>query len=1050
MNSTDVAILNNNWLELSHKELSDIIPSYYSVDEKQYVKALYHLAYDDSESIEIKSIAETIIENVRANDESMFFDLEALLQEYSLSDEDGVTLMCLAEALLRIPDSTTVDALIQDKLSDKEWSRHFSKDNSLFVNASTWGLAVAGNLVKVNDTSITRFFKNSTKPVIRGAVDRAMRIMGQHFVLGRTVEEAMKNAKKYIKEGYDYSYDMLGESAITQADADRYYKSYSLAIEKIAANTSSGDQQPSLSIKLSALHPRFEESHRDRVLSELASNIEKMVLKGIEHNVGITIDAEEADRMELTLDLFELIYSKPFVRGWKKFGLVVQAYSKRALPVLYWLTALAKEYGDEIPIRLVKGAYWDSEIQHSQVMGLSNYPVFTRKEYTDTSYLACARFLLSDATKGAIYPQFASHNAHTVSSIKVMAPVDRSFEFQRLHGMGDDLYNSVLKTTENINVRIYAPVGSHEDLLPYLVRRLLENGANSSFVHQLSDERTNVEDLIKRPLIFDEISSPRTADSIPMPLDIFNGRKNSSGINLISKHERQEFIKEVEKYSATPWFAVPIVGGQKIYQGAKKAIVSPFDHTKNIGEYTEADKDLAVKAIDEAEKEFKNWASVPVEKRCHILEVFADKIESNRAELVALCQREAGKTLQDSIDEVREAVDFCRYYAEQAKKNFITAITLPGPTGESNQLSFEARGIFVCISPWNYPLAIFTGQIVAALVAGNAVIAKPAETTSLVAFKAVELLYESGLPIKALQFLPGPGAALGGVLNADNRVSGVVFTGSTATARIINQTLAARDEHAPIATLIAETGGLNAMIVDSTALPEQVAQDVVDSAFGSSGQRCSALRILYIQEDIAERVLELVKGTMKELSIGDPQLLSTDMGPVIDVASEEKLNAYIKQMKADKHSFFEVDLPRYCDKGTFVKPTLFEVDSITSLQGEQFGPILHVVRFKAKELDKVISAINNKGYGLTLGIHTRNKTVYDKIASSVNVGNVYINRNQVGAVVGVNPFGGTGLSGTGPKAGGPHYLLRFVTEKTISNNVSAIGGNIELLNSTSS
>lgn len=1051
MKNFDIAnIQNDQWLSSTQQELHDNISSYYSVDEKQYIEQIYHLAYDDSESLKIKNIAEEIIHSVRANEDSIFFDLEDLLQEYSLSDEDGVTLMCLAEALLRIPDAATVDALIQDKLSDKEWSRHFSKDNSLFVNASTWGLAVAGGLVNVNNSSISRFFKNSTKPVIRAAVDRAMRIMGQHFVLGRTVDEAMKNAKKYIQEGYDYSYDMLGESAITQADADRYYESYMSAIKKIAANTHDKNQHPSLSIKLSALHPRFEETHRDRVLIELGARVEKMVLSGIEHNVGITIDAEEADRMELTLALFELIYAKPFVRGWEKFGLVVQAYSKRALPALCWLTKLAKDYGDEIPIRLVKGAYWDSEIQHSQVMGLSDYPVFTRKEYTDTAYLACARYLLSDVTKNAIYPQFASHNAHTVSSIKVMAPIGRDFEFQRLHGMGDDLYSSVLKTTENINIRIYAPVGSHEDLLPYLVRRLLENGANSSFVHQLSDERTDIADLIKRPLTLKDIKTPGVKGLIPKPLNIFAGRKNSIGINLNSCDTRQKFMREVEQFKNTQWTAQPIIDGKKISEGATKKIVSPYDNKNNVGEYKEADKNCAIRAIDAAEKGFRGWAATPVEQRCDILETLAEKMELNRAELIALCQREAGKTIQDAVDEVREAVDFCTYYAQQARKNFVTPITLQGPTGESNQLLFEPRGVFVCISPWNYPLAIFTGQVVAALVAGNTVIAKPAETTSLVAYKVVELLFESGLPASALQFLPGPGGVLGGVLNADNRVSGVVFTGSNATARIINQTLAARDENAGIATLIAETGGLNAMIVDSTALPEQVARDVVHSAFSAAGQRCSALRILYVQEDIAPRVLDLVKGMMEEFAVGDPQLLSTDMGPVIDSTAAQKLNNYIDQMKASDKPCFQVDLSTYCEGGTFVKPTVIEVDSITSMKEEQFGPILHVVRFKAKNLDKVISDINSKGYGLTLGVHTRNKTLYEKITTSVNVGNVYINRNQVGAVVGVNPFGGRGLSGTGPKAGGPHYLLRFATEKTISNNVSAIGGNIELLNATSS
>jgi RHH-type proline utilization regulon transcriptional repressor/proline dehydrogenase/delta 1-pyrroline-5-carboxylate dehydrogenase len=630
-----------------------------------------------------------------------------------------------------------------------------------------------------------------------------------------------------------------------------------------------------------------------------------------------------------------------------------------------------------------------------------------------------------------------------------MSKVGRDFEFQRLHGMGDDLYNSVLKTTKNIRVRIYAPVGSHEDLLPYLVRRLLENGANSSFVHQLSDERTDIAELIKRPLTLVQNKVPDVRRPLATSLHIFKGRKNSTGINLASSYTRQKFLKDVAQYSSAKWTATPIVNGERISVGTIKKILSPFDNTISVGEYKEADEKLAVVAIDAAVKGLSRWASTPVQMRCDILENLASKLESNRAELIALCQREAGKTIQDAIDEVREAVDFCLYYAEQAKKNFVNPVTLEGPTGESNQLHFEAKGVFVCISPWNYPLAIFTGQVVAALVAGNTVIAKPAETTSLVAYKVVELLFEAGLPTSALQFLPGPGGILGKSLNSDNRVSGVVFTGSNKTARIINQTLAARDEHAPIATLIAETGGLNAMIVDSTALPEQVAQDVVNSAFGAAGQRCSALRILYVQEDIAQRVLELVKGMMQQLTVGDPQLISTDIGPVIDITAQKNLNEYIEQMQAANKVCFQVDLPSYCENGTFVKPTVFEVDSIASLQSEQFGPILHVVRFKAKALDQVIQDINDKGYGLTLGVHTRNKTLYEKIASSINVGNVYVNRNQVGAVVGVNPFGGRGLSGTGPKAGGPHYLLRFATEKTISNNLSAIGGNVELLNSSS-
>lgn len=1043
-------VTSGTWLGLSLADLQSLISNYYSIDENAYIESLHGIAFDDKELPSIRQTAETIIKQVRSTDSAGFFDIEELLQEYSLSDEDGVTLMCLAEALLRIPDAETVDALIQDKLSGKEWKSHFSKDNSLFVNASTWGLMVAGSLVNVDDSSISTFFKNSTKPVIRAAIDRAMRIMGQHFVLGRTIKEAMKNAKPYIKKGYDYSYDMLGESAITQVEADRYFNSYRSAIEEIAKNSNKSKRRPSLSIKLSALHSRFEESHRERVLSELVDTVESLVTLGIENEVGITIDAEEADRMELTLALFEKIYTKPFVRGWGKFGLVVQAYSKRALPALCWLTKLAKIHGDEIPVRLVKGAYWDTEIKHSQVLGLDDYPVFTRKEYTDTAYLACARYLLSEVTEGAIYPQFASHNAHTVSSIKVMATAKREFEFQRLHGMGDSLYDSVFATSDQVNIRIYAPVGSHEDLLPYLVRRLLENGANSSFVHQISDENTSIGELIGKPLELSDIKENANQVAIPTPLNIFTDRKNSAGANLISHHSREQFMKTVAQHSTTQWNAHPIINGERVKQGSITKVASPYDHSQAVGEYTEANASTALQALDKAEAAINSWKKTSVEERATVLDKLADLMEQHSSELIALCQREAGKTIQDSIDEIREAVDFCRYYAQQAREKFTSPIVLPGPTGESNELIFEGRGIFVCISPWNFPLAIFIGQITAALAAGNVVIAKPAETTTLIAYRTIELLFEAGLPTSVLQFLPGSGAELGNALNVDDRVNGVVFTGSNATARRINQTLAARSDKAPIATLIAETGGLNAMIVDSSSLPEQVARDVVESAFSSAGQRCSALRILYLQDDIADRVIELIKGMMKELSIGDPNLLSTDVGPVIDARSQQKLQHYIDELKGSGRDFYQVKLPNTCNNGTFVAPAMAEIDSILSMQEEQFGPILHVARFKSKNLDKVISDINSKRYGLTLGIHTRNRSTYEKIVHSVNVGNVYINRNQVGAVVGVNPFGGCGLSGTGPKAGGPHYLLRFATEKTITNNVTAIGGNIDLLNKVAS
>jgi RHH-type proline utilization regulon transcriptional repressor/proline dehydrogenase/delta 1-pyrroline-5-carboxylate dehydrogenase len=1044
-------ILDGAWLNHSLNDLYQLISHYYGINEHEYIDKLHDIAYRENEQLPIQASTEHVIEKVRDSKEAFFFDIEALLQEYSLSDEDGITLMCLAEALLRVPDAETRDALITDKLNGKQWQRHFSKDNSLFVNAATWSLGIAGKMVNVDENSITGLFKRSTKPILRVAVDRAMRIMGQHFVLGRTIQEAIKNAKPYAEKGYVYSYDMLGESAITANEAKRYFDSYKSAIASIAEFAQKGNNRPSLSIKLSALYPRFEETHRESSINTLSALIQEIITEGMQHNVGITIDAEEADRLELTLAIFEKVYSSEFIRGWGKFGIVIQAYSKRALPSLCWLTKLAKIFGDEIPVRLVKGAYWDTEIKHSQELGLESYPVFTRKEYTDIAYLACARYLLSELTKGAIYPQFATHNAHTVSSIQVMARHNSAFEFQRLHGMGDDLYNSILEESNKQKVRIYAPVGSHEDLLPYLVRRLLENGANSSFVHQLSDNKTNIEMLTRWPLSKDAIGEGLGKPIIPLPKQIFKDRVNSSGINLASTNSRDGFMHSIHQFKQHTWSAYPIINGKKIPTDKTINVSNPYNINESVGQYDEADIHEAEQALAAANKGKSILKNLPVEERCKIIENLADKLEAHRDELVSLCQREAGKTIQDAIDEIREAVDFCRYYPQQARKQFIDPISFHGPTGESNDLIFEPKGIFVCISPWNFPLAIFLGQISAALLTGNSVIAKPAEATSLIAFRAIELLFECGLPSEALQFLPGSGRKLGSILNADPRVSGVVFTGSNLTAHTINQTLNSRGISAPIATLIAETGGLNAMIVDSTALPEQAAKDIVESAFRSAGQRCSALRVLYVQEDIADRLIDLVKGSMDELIVGNPQNLNTDVGPVIDTHAHRKLLTYIEEMKVTNHNWYQVDIGSMsdCDTSYFVPPSMVEIDSILSLKEEQFGPILHVVRFSIRDLEQVIQDINATGYGLTLGVHSRNQTTYEKISRLAQVGNIYINRNQIGAIVGVNPFGGQGLSGTGPKAGGPNYLLRFVTEKTITNNIAAIGGNIELLSANS-
>ena len=733
------------------------------------------------------------------------------------------------------------------------------------------------------------------------------------------------------------------------------------------------------------------------------------------------------------------MYNHTDVKGWGNFGLVVQAYTKRAMPVLCWLTLLAKEQGDLIPVRLVKGAYWDTEIKLCQQAGLDGYPVFTRKEGTDVSYLACARYLLSPLTDGLIYSQFATHNAHTVTCILSMAG-QRAFEFQRLHGMGDALYDTVIEQN-SCAVRIYAPVGAHKDLLPYLVRRLLENGANSSFVHKLVDKKVPVETLIEHPLVSLRRHASPANHRIPMPADIYGAqRRNSKGVNLNVLSQWLPLKQQLDSHMQSRWTGAPLVNGKRL-TGESRAVMCPYALSHQVGEVIWATAEQTHEAIDQLAAAFPAWNATPVDTRAAVLERTADLLEEHLPELMALCTREAGKSLQDGIDEVREAVDFCRYYALQARQRF-ALITLPGPTGESNELYLQGRGVFACISPWNFPLAIFLGQVSAALVTGNTVVAKPAEQTSLLAVRCVELMFEAGLPGNALALLPGDGAQVGSVITSDPRITGVAFTGSTQTAHLINRALAARDS--AIAPMVAETGGQNAMLVDSTALPEQVVKDVVHSAFTSAGQRCSALRVLYIQEDIAPRVLELLKGAMAELHVGDPFSRATDLGPVIDADARNGLLKHIETMKAGDRLIAETPLPEGLD-GHFVAPVAFRLDSIKQLDREHFGPILHVITWRNDGLDKVIDEINATGFGLTLGIHSRNEDTALHIDRRVRIGNVYINRNQIGAVVGVQPFGGMGLSGTGPKAGGPHYLLRFVTERTRTINTTAVGGNASLL-----
>ncbi|MEZ8509284.1 bifunctional proline dehydrogenase/L-glutamate gamma-semialdehyde dehydrogenase PutA [Vibrio splendidus] len=1031
---TATDVLKPEFNEQSLADLWTLISPLYMVDETQWLEQLLPLATpSESEKQQITDKTTSLIEAIRADKTSIQM-IDALLLEYSLDTQEGILLMCLAEALMRIPDSATADALIRDKLSVADWKSHLKNSDSVFVNASTWGLMLTGKVVGLSSNeqsagqAVNRLVNKLSEPVIRKAMHQAMKVMGHQFVLGRSIAEAQKNGKSMRDKGFTYSYDMLGEAALTTADANKYFKDYLMAIEAVGRDTyvsSKSSPAPSVSIKLSALHPRYEVANEDRVLTELCDTLEQLLRRAVELDVAITIDAEEADRLELSLKLFEKLYRTDLVKGWGKFGLVIQAYSKRALPVLVWLNRLAKEQGDLIPLRLVKGAYWDSEIKWSQQAGFTDYPVYTRKEATDVAYLACARYLLSPSVRGNIFPQFASHNAHTVSAIAVMTE-HKDFEFQRLHGMGDSLYNHAMEAYQQ-SVRIYAPVGSHKDLLPYLVRRLLENGANSSFVHRLVDARCPVAELTQHPvdmlLAFDTLHNTK----IPLPPAVFPERKNSYGVNIDIESEAHQFEEQVKGFLNNQWTAGPVINGESLAESMIKAdqnveqVTAPYDRRIKVGQVAFANLDHVSAAITGADAAFADWNATSVETKAAALDKLADLMEDNLAELVAICHQEAGKTIHDSVDEVREAVDFCRYYAKQADN--LQGFELKGFDGQTRIASRQGRGVFVCISPWNFPLAIFLGQITAALVAGNTVVAKPAEQTSLIAARAVELMNEAGFPAGTIQLLPGRGAEIGSALTSHDAIAGVAFTGSTPTAQRINVSLATRN--AKPVPFIAETGGQNAMIVDSTALPEQVVRDVIRSAFASAGQRCSALRVLYIQEDIADRVVALIHGAMDELSVGIPHLHKTDVGPVIDQNAKQKLLAHLENMTNTQKKVAQLSLGTDCEHGDFVPPSAFEIDDISCLKEEQFGPVLHIVRFKASELAQVVDQINQTGFGLTMGIHSRNETTYRWIEKHVRVGNCYINRDQVGAVVGVQPFGGQGLSGTGPKAGGPHYLYRF-------------------------
>ncbi len=982
--------------------------------------------------------------------------LDAFLHEFELSSKEGVVLMCLAEALLRVPDAETADKLIKDKIADADWKAHLGRSDSLFVNASTWALMLTGRVVKLEDEdtrdlggSLKRLVQRSGEPVIRSAVTQAMRILGKQFVMGRTIVEALERARELEKGGYRYSYDMLGEAARTLADAERYFDAYRSAIAAIGAagQGKSVFDSPGISVKLSALHPRYEFAQRERVLAELVPRLKALALDAKQYDIGLTVDAEEADRLDLSLDIIEAISGDPELRGWQGFGLAVQAYQKRCPALIDWLSDMARRHRRRLMVRLVKGAYWDSEVKWAQEAGLEGYPVYSRKVATDLCYLACARRLLNDPE--AFYPQFATHNAHSVAAILEMAKVRipdeaRSFEFQRLHGMGEALYRQIVGPEKlNLPCRIYAPVGSHEDLLAYLVRRLLENGANSSFVNRIVDEKLPIEAIIADPVAKLRQTETIPHPAIPLPVGLYGAeRNNSAGFDLADPKVLGPLGTEMEKIAARGWTAGPIVGGVE-KAGDSRAVTNPADRSKEVGEIAWTPPALIEEALARAARAAPGWDATPAAERAACLFRLADLMEQNGPELMALCIREAGKTFMDAVAELREAVDFCRYYAARARSDFAGPQVLPGPTGERNEISLHGRGVFLCISPWNFPLAIFSGQVTAALAAGNAVIAKPAEQTGLIAAAAVRLMLQAGIPGDVVHLLPGDGPTVGGPLVADRRIAGVAFTGSTETARLINQSLAARE--GPIVPLIAETGGQNAMIVDSTALPEQVVQDVIASAFQSAGQRCSALRVLFLQDDVADKMLTMLSGAMEELKVGDPALLSTDVGPVIDAEAQAMLQGHAKRMTGEGRLIKEVALSAGCEAGCFVAPAAFEIDSLNRLQREVFGPMLHVVRYAESHLDDVLKGINETGYGLTFGIHSRIDSTVRYVLERLTVGNAYVNRNTIGAVVGVQPFGGEGLSGTGPKAGGPRYLHRYATERTVSTDTTAAGGNASLM-----
>jgi RHH-type transcriptional regulator, proline utilization regulon repressor / proline dehydrogenase / delta 1-pyrroline-5-carboxylate dehydrogenase len=979
-----------------------------------------------------------LVEAIRART-GMLGGVEDFLHAYALSTKEGLALMVLAEALLRVPDAGTADRLIEDKLQAGDWAHHDARSGGLLVSASAWTLGLTARVIHPGETPegiVESLIKRLGLPAVRVATRQAMRLLGSHFVLGQTIGEALTRAGAHRE--FLYSFDMLGEAARTGNDARRYFDAYAKAIDAIG-NSAGNDalpKRPGISVKLSALHPRYEALSRNRVLKELTPKVLDLARLAKAYELNFTIDAEEADRLELSLDVISAVLRDPSLRDWDGFGLAVQAYQKRAGAVIDWVAETAATLDRRLMVRLVKGAYWDTEIKRAQERGLADYPVFTRKAMTDLCYLDCVRKLL--AARPRLYPQFATHNALTVACVVEDAAGTGGFEFQRLHGMGEALYESLLAELPDLTCRVYAPVGGYADLLAYLVRRLLENGANSSFVSVAADPAVPIESILRRPQSWIADASHARHSHIPLPRDLFApARRNSAGIEFGDRAAVEALLAEI-RAAPENVRAAPLIDGVCVL-GRERALVSPIDG-QSIGTVQEGDEAIVSAALAAAAAAFPAWNERALADRAAVLERTGDLVEQNRGRLIALLQTEGGKTLDDCLSEVREAADYCRYYAGEARRTMAPQM-LPGPTGESNELRYHGRGVFVCISPWNFPLAIFTGQIASALAAGNCVVAKPAEQTPLIAYELVKLMHSAGVPTAALHLVPGDGK-IGAMLVADRRVAGVVFTGSTEVGRAINRALAAKD--GPIPPLIAETGGINAMIVDATALPEQVTDDVITSAFRSAGQRCSALRLLCIQENVADRMLDMVAGATRELKLGDPRDLATHVGPVIDIDARDKLDRWIAAMEARGAVLFRLQAAPPSG-GTYVGPAIVELDSARELKEEVFGPVLHVVRWHAGELDALLDDITANGTALTLGIHSRIGAVVAHIAARLPHGNVYVNRNMIGAVVGSQPFGGSALSGTGPKAGGPHYLNRFTREQVLTVNTAASGGNATLL-----